>query len=305
MDNFKELPLEVRLSAYIDGQLSEEDAREIEALLASDPHARELLDALNAGSDFGNQAFAEMLKEPVPLHLVRTIKGSPSGSGAVTPKAANSNVVSFFRFVPQAIAASAVLLLAGGYTGYFIGMKNAADIPAEISETTAFEAPASADGVKTRGFTFEAPMEVASAETGVSKADVALMEIAGLHKVYVGDKTHADEVPAAQESELIGWLEAVTSVKFSIPDLASEGLKLRGGKLVVAVGQPTGALFYEDGAGKVAAVYFMKNVDISGAAPQQDGFSVVGGQKDATSYFIAAEDEALARKLEDKVRAAL
>jgi hypothetical protein len=31
---------------------------------------------------------------------------------------------------------------------------------------------------------------------------------------------------------------------------------------------------------------------------------VVGGQKDATSYFIAAADEALAKTLEDKVRAA-
>ena len=72
MENFKELPLDVRLSAYMDGQVSAEDASELEALIASDPKAREILDTLKAGSDFGNQAFEEMLREPVPLNLVRS-----------------------------------------------------------------------------------------------------------------------------------------------------------------------------------------------------------------------------------------
>ena len=34
------------------------------------------------------------------------------------------------------------------------------------------------------------------------------------------------------------------------------------------------------------------------------GFAVIGGQKDATSYFIAADDTDLAKKMEDTVRAA-
>jgi len=300
MENFKELPLEVRLSAYLDGQLDDADAREIEALLDTDTQAQEILDTLKAGSDFGNKAFEEMLKEPVPLQLVRTINQAAAEPSAPVRMAANNNIMSFMRFVPQAIAACAVLLMAGGYTGYFIGQKSASEIPMEISETTAFEAPAAVDGVKTRGFTFEAP----GAES-ISKSDVAMMEIASLHKVYAADKTHADEIPAAQEGELKGYLEAVTAVKFSVPDLSSEGFKLRGGKLAVAVGQPTGALFYENGAGNIVAVYFMKNADVMGALPAKDGFSVVGGQKDATSYFIAAEDESQARRFEDSVRAAL
>ena len=74
MENFKELPLEVRLSAFIDGQVGEEDARELEALIASNDDARGIYETLKMGSDFGNNAFEEMLREPVPLDLVRKIK---------------------------------------------------------------------------------------------------------------------------------------------------------------------------------------------------------------------------------------
>ena len=49
MENFKDLPLEVRLSAYLDGQLEPEDVNVIEAQLATDPKAREILDMLKAG----------------------------------------------------------------------------------------------------------------------------------------------------------------------------------------------------------------------------------------------------------------
>ena len=301
MENFKDLPLEVRLSAYLDGQLDEADAREIETLLATDLEAQDIYESLKIGSDLGNQAFEDMLKQPVPLHLVRAIKDASAKPATPVRQAANGNAISFMRFVPQAIAACAVLLLAGGYTGYFIGQKNVADMPMEISETSAFQASApTEETVKTRGFTFEAPKADA-----MSKSDVALMEIASLHKIYSVDKTHADEVPASQEGEIKSYLEAVTSVAFSVPDLSAEGFKLRGGKLVVAVGQPTGALFYENDAGNVVAVYFMKNADVKGALPAKDGFSVVGGQKDATSYFIAAQDESQARSFEDSVRAAL
>jgi anti-sigma factor RsiW len=309
MENFKELPLEVRLSAFIDGQVSEEDARELEALIASNDDARGIYETLKMGSDFGNKAFEEMLREPVPLDLVRKIKAIEAEPAPVR-QAANNNVASFMRFIPQAIAASVMLLFAGAYAGYYVAENRIpGDMPELVSETSNLEAPGGE--VKTRGMgnlTFELPAPEADSEIkpvstrSFTKADVALAEVASAHKVYAADKVHADEVPAAQESELIGYLEAVTSVKFSVPDLSAEGYKLRGGKFVEVVGQPTGALFYEDGAGKSVAVYFMKNENISGAAPAQDGFTVIGGQKDATSYFIAAADEALAKKLEGNVR---
>jgi anti-sigma factor RsiW len=316
MENFKELPLEVRLSAYLDGQVEADDARELEALIASDAQAKRIYDDLKAGSAFGNQFFEDMLKDPVPLGLVRSIKAVESKPAPVR-QAANGNVVSFMRFVPQAIAASIMLLFAGGYAGYYIADNRipGGNMPELVTETSNLEAPAA--GGKTRSIgdlTFDAAPVTEDAATGtkslqpasapaVGKADIALAEVAGAHKVYAADKVHADEVPAAQESELIGYLEAVTSVKFKVPDLSAQGYKLRGGKLVEIVGQPSGALFYEDAAGKSVAVYFMKNENVTGAT-RGEGFAVVGGQKDTTSYFIAAADEAEAKSFEDSVRAA-
>ena len=311
MENFKELPLEVRLSAFLDGQLGEEDAREIEALIASDEQARGIYETLKAGSEFGNKAFEDMLREPVPLDLVRKIKHIEPRPAPVR-QAANGNVTSFMRFIPQAIAASVMLLFAGGYAGYYVAENRIpGDMPELVSETSDLETPAGT--VKTRGMgnlTFEAP-EIGNesqadqvSTRSVNKVDVTLAEVASAHKVYVADDIHADELPASQQGELVSYLEAVTSVKFAVPDLSAEGYQLRGGKFVEVVGQPTGALFYENTTGQSVAVYFMKNENIQGSTTR-DGIAVVGGQKDATSYFIAAPDEATARKLEESVKAAI
>ena len=319
MENFRELPLEVRLSALIDGQVEDEnDVRELEALIASDDDARGIYETLKAGSDFGNQAFADMLKEPLPLDLVRSIKAiNTEPKAAPVRQAANSNVASFMRFIPQAIAASVMLLFAGGYAGYYVAENRipTGNMPELVSETSMLEAPAGGE-MKTRGLTFNAPApapvtentaadsEIQPASTrAISKADVALIGVAEAHKVYAADKVHADEVSAVRESELVGYLEAVTSIKFAVPDLSAEGYKLRGGKFVEVVGQPTGALFYEDASGKSVAVYFMKNENITGST-DKDGVSIIGGQKDATSYFIAAGSQDDAKKLETNVRAA-
>lgn len=313
MENFKELPLEVRLSAYMDGQVEAEDISELEALIASDAEAKVIYEQLKAGSEFGNQFFEHMLKEPVPLNLVRSIKAVEAKPAPVR-QAANSNIASFMRFIPQAIAASIMLLFAGGYAGYYVAENRipGGDMPELVSETSNLEA--APEGAKTRSIgnlTFDAlPAPVTEGDKGIKpastreigKIDVTLMEVADAHKVYVADKIHADEVSAVRESELIGYLEAITSVKFKVPDLSAEGFKLRGGKLVEIVGQPSGALFYEDADGKSVAVYFMKNENISGST-EKNGFTVVGGQKDATSYFVAADNADLAKKLEATVSA--
>ncbi|MBX9458526.1 MAG: hypothetical protein KL863_22165 [Rhizobium sp.] len=314
MENFKELPLEVRLSAFVDGEVEAEDARELEALIASDAEARGIYEQLKAGSEFGNQAFEGMLKEPVPLGLVRSIKAADAKPAPVR-QGANGNVVSFMRFVPQAIAASVMLLFAGGYAGYYVAENRVpgGTMPELVSETSDFEA--APEGAKTRSIgnlTFDAlpapaaeesAVQPASATREIGKADVTLAEVSSAHKVYAADTVHADEVSAVRQDELVGYLEAVTGVKFKVPDLSAEGFTLRGGKFVEIVGQPSGALFYENAGGKSAAVYFMKNENISGST-ERDGFAVVGGQKEQTSYFIAAEDSALANRLQDTVRAA-
>lgn len=60
----KGLALEVRLSAYIDGELAESEKSELDALLARDDEARALLEKLKSGSAFGNGAFENFLHDP-------------------------------------------------------------------------------------------------------------------------------------------------------------------------------------------------------------------------------------------------
>lgn len=276
MENFKELPLEVRLSAYLDGQIGPDDAREIEALLASDPHAREILDLLKIGSDLGNQAFDEMLKEPVPLHLVRSIKETAAKPAPVRV-AANGNSTSFLRFLPQAVAACAVLLLAGGYTGYFVGQRSIADMPMEISETSTLTAPA-ANGVKTRGFTFEAP---------AADQPVAAAAIAGVHDVYARESTRLAEIPAAQSEALKSWLSASAGVSIEIPDLTADGLTFEGGRLVAIEGKPAGALYYRNANGEVVGLYYLKG-SAAEAATTEGANEIASGTKGEAAWFVAA-----------------
>ncbi|MBL0372030.1 anti-sigma factor [Rhizobium sp. KVB221] len=279
MENFRELPLEVRLSAYLDGQVDPEDARELEALLEKDVHARDLLNTLSAGSDFGNQAFDELLKEPVPLSMVRAIRDT-SAKPPPVQMASNTNTISFFRFVPQAIAASAVLLLAGGYSGYFVGKKSAAEMPLEISETTAFEAPGA---VKTRGFSFDTPIMVAPVGAPLISAN----DVADIHDVYSKQSDRLAEIPASNANALISWLSASTGINFSIPDLSADGLRFEGGRLIALDGKPAGALFYKNAAGEVVGVYYVKGTTTD-ALKTEGAHTIVSGSKGQTAWFVAA-----------------
>lgn len=299
MENTRDLPLEVRLSAYIDGQLGEEEARELEALIASDPHARDLHDQLKAGSDFGSHAFGEMLKEPVPLGLVRAIKETSGKPAAPVRQAANGNVASFFRFIPQAIAASAVLLLAGGYSGYFIGMQNASQMPLEISETSAFEAPTGAT-TKTRSldFSFNAPV-------AASLPAIAVNSVADVHDVFSTQTTRLAEVPASEAATLKAWLSASTGVTFDIPDLSADGLNFQGGRLVAVDGQPAGALYYKDAKGELVALYFAKGTVIDGQTAQGAN-QYLSGTKGHVAWVVAGPNgDAALKDIAGRASAAL
>lgn len=281
-ENTQELPLEVRLSAYLDGQLDERETRDTEALLATDANAREILNLLKAGSEFGNQVFDEMLKEPVPLDLVRAIKSAaPAESvGGGTPVASNNNVFSFFRYIPQAVAASAVLLIAGGYAGYFVGQRSA-EAPFEIADTGPLATQPGLANVKTRGFTFD---EAAPAPAAVQAIGTAA--VAGIHDVYSVQTTRLAEMPASQLGDLTAWLSASTGIKFNVPDLSSDGLTFEGGRLVALDGRPAGALFYRNGEGQVIGVYFTRGNAAEGQSEIGNN-RYLSGTKDDVAWFVA------------------
>jgi anti-sigma factor RsiW len=65
-----------RISAYLDGALSEADRLALEAEMAADPEIAAEFEALSRVDDALAKGFADMLASPVPLHMARAIESS-------------------------------------------------------------------------------------------------------------------------------------------------------------------------------------------------------------------------------------
>lgn len=249
------LALEIRLSAYIDGELPEAEKSELDALLARDENARALLQTLRAGSAFGNKAFDDFLHDPVPLALVRQIKQGPG----ITPRFARVATANLpqrnARVWPRLAAASVVLLFLGGASGFILGSTVNTDVPG----------PEAA----------ERPW---------------VQEIADSHRIYARQKRHLVEVPASQAAEIETWLASSVGVAFNIPDLSPKGLTFEGARLLVANGKPVAQLVYRDRDSNIFAICFQRN----GSGEQPDQFSetirgdlsLVTWQKDKASFVL-------------------
>lgn len=105
---------EEKLSAYLDGELPDAEAREIEAALADDPALQAELEALMAADAAAQEAFAGML-EPVSATLAATVRDAPE------PRAA-ANIARAPAKGWMAAAAVVLALGLGGAGGYFAGV---------------------------------------------------------------------------------------------------------------------------------------------------------------------------------------
>ncbi len=101
------------LSAYLDGELSPERAREIESALERDPELQAELESLMAVDAAAGRAFAAMLEDPVPASLAATVRNASPVRPANDP---GPPVVR--RWIAAACAALA--LLAGGVGGHLL-----------------------------------------------------------------------------------------------------------------------------------------------------------------------------------------
>jgi anti-sigma factor RsiW len=77
------------------------------------------------------------------------------------------------------------------------------------------------------------------AETGLST-----------YRVYTAEVRHPVEVWADEEQHLVNWLTKRLGVSVKAPDLSRNGLKLVGGRLLVADDAPLALLMYEDDSGR-------------------------------------------------------
>lgn len=74
-------PTDENLMAYADGTLPADEHIAIEAYLAGDAEARELVEAFRRSSALAREAFDEALVAPPPARLVETILSAPAGQG--------------------------------------------------------------------------------------------------------------------------------------------------------------------------------------------------------------------------------
>lgn len=264
MESTQGLPLEVRLSAYLDGQLPQSEVDEINAMLAADDAARSVYEKLKLGSEFGARAFDRMLQEPIPLDLVRNIKEAgknddePPKLGFAGIPMATLPASRRSAFWPQALAASLVIFLSGGAAGYLISEQ----------KQTSFSV---------------AKNEFAPARTWLD-------DIADYHRIYSRQTRHLVEVPANDQAHIVEWLSASTGVDFALPDLSGQKLTFEGARLLVAGGKPTAQLLYRDADNEIIAVCFLQSDPVEGktdfAESMRNDLGMISWQRGNASFVV-------------------
>ena len=102
---------EEKLSAFLDGELPEAEARQIEAALADDPNLQAELEALMAADALAQEEFEAIAAEPVPFELAAVIQNAPTDAPANTGSAPTG----FAGWL--SMAAAVALLFVGGAGG--------------------------------------------------------------------------------------------------------------------------------------------------------------------------------------------
>lgn len=77
----------------------------------------------------------------------------------------------------------------------------------------------------------------------------------GSFATYAVEVAHPVEVPASDEAHLVKWLSKRIGQPIRVPDLAADGFRLIGGRLVPGQGSPAGLLMYEDALGRRVTLY--------------------------------------------------
>jgi anti-sigma factor RsiW len=113
---------------------------------------------------------------------------------------------------------------------------------------------------------------------GVSPTAFARDALAA-HVLFVSEKRHPVEVPAAQEAHLVAWLSKRLDTPIQAPDLQSQGFSLLGGRLLPGGDAPLAQLMYESKAGERLTL----TVKHAAQRTDQTGFGIL--EKNGTSVF--------------------
>ncbi|KRB50814.1 Fis family transcriptional regulator [Rhizobium sp. Root708] len=227
MLDFKKLPLDAQLTALLDGETTPEQKHELEQRLATDDGARRLYDKMRNGADFGRHRLEDVLKEPVPLALVRSIKSVQPPKAPLAPRSARPSL----KLAPtgrQSLAAAIILLIAGCGIGYFAANSRDSASSQQVTETS-------------------------------GSTNQWLTDVVAYQRLISRQPRHLVEVPAFQAEEISSWLTSTVGVAFRIPDLVASGWTFQGARVVLGDGRPVGQLIYTSSDGDIATICFRKD----------------------------------------------
>jgi anti-sigma factor RsiW len=110
-----------------------------------------------------------------------------------------------------------------------------------------------------------------------SEASEFASEVAEYHAVFAGEDRHLVELGTDRTDEFTSWLGNRLGRRLTVPDLAAEGLKYVGGRMLVVNGRPVAQMMYTRPRGRPVALCITK-LDGSAAPIQQ---SVIGKERTA------------------------
>lgn len=91
-----------------------------------------------------------------------------------------------------------------------------------------------------------------------SAQDALAVEVAEYHAVYAREERHLVEVAADQMDDITGWLGRRLDRRLEVPDLAAEGLRFAGARMLVVNGQPVAQFIYTRAQGRPLGLCIIK-----------------------------------------------
>jgi anti-sigma factor RsiW len=219
-------PNEDRLVAYLDGEMDAAERREIEAWLDSDPATRDTMTALVRSAALLREAYADVLREPLPERLIAAARGEASAEApaqilAFTPRrgAPRTRQWSGWRMALP-VAATLFGLVFGSGAGYF--------------GTGRFVPIGAADN------------SPSPAVAATMANNLWLDNAAGYFKLFAsaGDNALIDVPASGDAREALQKISQSLTQAVRLPDLKPWGLNFRGARLVVVDGHPAAQLVY-------------------------------------------------------------
>ncbi len=232
------------LHAYVDGALAPGEQARVEAWLAEHPDDAAAVHAWRLQNSRLHENFDSILDEPAPSEQEAIVTGRPGASAGIRGQAGK-------HAGWRRIAASVVLLLAGGVGGWLL-------------------------------HGWQAYPDTAASDAFVEQA-------VGAHRVFVTEVRHPVEVPSSQEAHLVAWLSKRLGTKLVAPDIRDAGFELVGGRLLAEGARPAAQFMYEDSGGRRLTIYVRaadSTADTAFRFASGDGVSAFYWAESAFAYAL-------------------